>query len=87
VLAGALLMGGQARAGIWSYRKAVDPVAGDGAFPDQGGLPSWWTLTRVDPNGMPVNPDPQVDFDPTIGRFRESYTQGGVEMRVFLPAG
>ena len=80
VLAGALLMGGQARAGIWSYRKAVDPVAGDGAFPDQGGLPSWWTLTRVDPNGMPVNPDPQVDFDPTIGRFRESYTQGGVEM-------
>ncbi len=83
-LAAALLAGAAAEAGPWGYRSLADPSYGDSLFDaGHGEMPPGWAMNRLDPSGamVPAVRDPDIAFDPTIGQIRESYTQGGVEVR------
>src|SRR5712675_2784932 len=74
---------GTAAAVPWRHRSQADPFYGDSLAGGHSDLPPGWLMNRTDPTGatVPAVRDPEVAFDPTIGRIRESYTQGGVEMR------
>ncbi len=74
---------GTASAVHWRYRSQTDSFYGDSPGGSHSDLPPGWLMSRTDPTGatVPAVRDPDIAFDPTIGRIRESYTQGGVEMR------
>ncbi len=84
----AAFFSGAAEAGLWGYRSLTDPVS-DPAFGDSlsgashSEIPPGWVMSRPDPTGLmgPATSDPDVTLDPRNGQIRESYTEGGVEVR------